>query len=100
MAAGRDVTLSATIVASWARYATGVAEDGTPIAVVDQRRKRVMAAAAQQSHDDLAFVRDTELFGDLAQQRAFTEPYVAALRSFQESGARATVEAAIAATEV
>jgi mannitol 2-dehydrogenase len=36
LAAGRDVTLSAAIVASWARYAEGVDEQGEPITVVDR----------------------------------------------------------------
>jgi mannitol 2-dehydrogenase len=96
LAAGRPVDLSATIVASWARYAEGTDEHGTPIEVVDRRRDRVMAAAAaQQADDELAFVRDRDLFGDLAEDPRFTEPYLRALRSFHERGARATISAAV-----
>ena len=99
LAAGRPVPLSATIVASWARYAEGIGEDGEPIDIVDRRKERIMAAArAQLNGDPLAFVRDRELFGDLAEQPAFTEPYLAALQSFHERGARATIEAAVSAT--
>jgi mannitol 2-dehydrogenase len=90
------VPLSATIVASWARYAEGTDEQGEPIAIVDQRKDRVMAAALQQrAGDPLAFVRDRELFGDLADQPAFTVPYLAALQSFHERGARATIAEAV-----
>ncbi len=90
--AGRAVALSAAIVASWARYAEGADEKGAPIAVVDPRRERVMAAAARQLVEDpLAFLRDRELFGDLAEQPAFTEPYLRALNSFRQRGARATI---------
>lgn len=96
VANGRPVDLGATIVASWARYAEGTDEEGAPIDVVDQRRERVMAAAARQAEDELAFVRDEDLFGDLARQEAFTAPYLAALRSFHERGARATIEDAVA----
>ncbi|RKQ34131.1 mannitol dehydrogenase family protein [Kocuria tytonis] len=96
LAQGRPVELSATIVASWARYAQGVDEKGAPITVVDQRRERVMAAAAQQDEDELAFIRDEDLFGDLAQHEGFTRPYAAALRSFRERGARVTIEDAVA----
>ncbi|MDO4919370.1 mannitol dehydrogenase family protein [Kocuria sp.] len=96
LAHGRPVELSATIVASWARYAEGTDEKGAPITVVDQRRDRVMAAAARQGEDELAFLRDEDLFGDLAHHEAFTRPYVAALRSFHERGARATIEDAVA----
>lgn len=96
LASGRPVELGATIVASWARYAEGTDENGAPITVVDGRKERVMAAAARQSEDELAFVRDTDLFGDLAQHEEFTRPYVEALRSFHERGARATIEDAVA----
>lgn len=96
LAAGRPVELSAAIVASWARYAEGVDEQGEPIAVVDQRRDRVAAAAArQQAGDPLAFVRDRDLFGELAEQPAFTGPYLSALASFHDRGARATLEALV-----
>jgi mannitol 2-dehydrogenase len=95
LAAGRPVPLSAAIVASWARYAEGTDEEGAPIEIVDQRNARVTAAAARQKDDPLAFVRDRELFGDLADRPKFTEPYLWALDSFHRNGARATVEALV-----
>lgn len=92
LAAGRPVDLSAAIVASWARYAEGFDEEGAPIAVVDARRERIMSAAAlQRGGDPLALLRDRELFGDTAEQPAFTQPYLRALASFQERGSRATI---------
>lgn len=91
--AGRPVDVSATIVASWARYAEGRDEQGEPIEVVDQRKDRVMAAAMRQLGDDpLAFLRDRELFGDLADRVEFSQPYLRALESFHQRGARATIE--------
>ncbi|MCG2623708.1 mannitol dehydrogenase family protein [Arthrobacter sp. I2-34] len=96
LAAERPVDVSAAIVASWARYAEGADEQGAPIDVVDQRRDQVMAAAARQlSGDPLAFVRDRDLFADLADHPEFTEPYLRALESFHERGARATIESLI-----
>jgi mannitol 2-dehydrogenase len=92
LAAGRDVTLSAAIVASWARYAEGVDEQGAPIDVVDQLRDQLMPLAQQQLHGDpLSFVRVPELFGELAEDERFTRPYLAALDSLHEKGARATL---------
>lgn len=94
LAAGRPVELSAAIVASWARYAEGSDEQGQPIAIVDQRKAAVMAAAASQlGSDPLGFLRNRELFGDLAEQPAFTAPYLRALDSFHTRGARATIAA-------
>jgi mannitol 2-dehydrogenase len=93
LAAGREVTRSAAVVASWARYAEGVDEDGEPIRVVDRLADKLTAIASTQRDDPLAFVANRELFGDLVDAPAFTEPYLAALDSLHTSGARATVEA-------
>jgi mannitol 2-dehydrogenase len=92
LAAGRDVTLSAAVVASWARYAEGVDEQGEPIEIVDQLADTVQRLAAQQLDDPLAFVKNRELFGDLATEHDFTEPYLNALNSLHTKGSRATLE--------
>ncbi len=88
-----SVALSAAIVASWARYAEGADEAGEPIEIVDRLRDRVKAAAARQEEDELAFLRDPELFGDLVENEEFARHYAAALRSFKTVGSRATLEA-------
>jgi mannitol 2-dehydrogenase len=93
LAAGGCVDRAALVVASWARYAEGVDESGAPIDVVDRRRDAVMARAAAQREDPLAFLRDPDLFGDLVDQPAFTSVYAEALASLHEIGARATLEA-------
>jgi mannitol 2-dehydrogenase len=93
LAADRDVTLSAAVVASWARYAEGVDEQGEPIKVVDRLAETLKRIAAQQRDDPLAFVKNRELFGDLAGEPAFTEPYLNALDSLHSRGARSTLEA-------
>lgn len=92
LAAGGEIELSALVVASWARYAEGVDEQGHPIEVVDRIRGRVMAAAARHEEDELAFLRDPDLFGDLVDDDRFTTAYRRALASLHEVGARATVE--------
>lgn len=97
LAAGRDIALSAAIVASWARYAEGVDESGNPIEVVDRVADQVRAAAAAQRQDPLAFLRQHDLFGDVAQDPRFTEPYLAALHSLHERGALATLKELTAA---
>jgi mannitol 2-dehydrogenase len=88
---GRPIALSAAIVASWARYAEGVDEQGEPIEVVDRLRDTVTAAARAQRSDPLAFVRNRELFGDLVDDERFTRAYLAVLDSLHRKGARATV---------
>lgn len=79
---------SALMVAAWARYAEGVDEQGEPITVVDRLRDRLMAAAASFDQDELAFIRDAELFGNLADNERFANAYRTSLRSLHERGAR------------
>jgi len=93
LAAGRDVRFAAAVVASWARYAEGVDEQGNPIQVVDRLAEQLKIIAAKQRTDPLAFVANRDLFGDLVDHPAFTEPYLAALNSLHTSGARATLKA-------
>ncbi len=93
LAAGGEVRLAAAVVASWARYAEGVDEQGDPIEVVDRLADTLTTTAAQQRKDPLAFVANRELFGDLVDHPGFTEPYLDALNSLHASGARATLKA-------
>jgi mannitol 2-dehydrogenase len=96
LAADRPVRLSAAIVASWARYAEGVDEDGEPIAVVDRLAESLTATAREQHRDPLAFVRNVELFGDLADQPRFVEAYRDALDSLHQRGAAQTLSGLLA----
>jgi mannitol 2-dehydrogenase len=98
LAAGGEFTRSATVVASWARYAEGVDDAGEPLEVVDPRRDELMARARRQREDPLAFIADRELFGDLVDDERFTTVYRAALASLHDRGARATVHAAVQGT--
>jgi mannitol 2-dehydrogenase len=89
---GGEIALSAAVVASWARYAEGVDENGAPIEVVDRLRDTVMAAARAQGSDPLAFLRNRELLGDLVDDQRFTSAYLTALDSLHDRGARMTIE--------
>ncbi|HEU5484366.1 MAG TPA: mannitol dehydrogenase family protein [Microlunatus sp.] len=91
LASGGEIDVSAAIVASWARYAEGVDESGDPIQVVDRIAEERMAAAARRSEDPLAFVRDPDLFGELADDPRFAEAYLRALESLHTKGVAATV---------
>ena len=87
---GKRVDLSAAIVASWARYAEGTDEQGQPINVVDPLKDDLIPRATSQRENPTAFIENTTLFGDLAEQPAFRDPYLAALKHLHEDGARAT----------
>jgi mannitol 2-dehydrogenase len=70
----------------------GVDEQGEPIQVVDRQADQLRAIAAKQRTDQTAFIANRELFGDLIDEPAFVEPYIAALDLLQTRGARATLE--------
>lgn len=93
LADGGEVTRSAAIVASWARYAEGVDEEGEPIEVVDRLADRLTEIARRQRDEPDAFIANRELFGDLGDDERFLEAYRSALRSLHERGARATLAA-------
>jgi mannitol 2-dehydrogenase len=96
LARNGEVAHSAAIVASWARYAEGIDEQGMPIDVVDRQRERVMAAASRQHEEPLAFIADRQLFGDLIDHERFVSAYLSALSSLRDRGARATLAAVVA----
>lgn len=85
LAQGGDVTLSAAIVASWARYAEGVDEEGEPINVVDPLKEDLIPIARSQRVRPLAFIENRQLFGNLVDNENFTKPYLAALNSLFET---------------
>ncbi len=91
--ADRGVQISAAVVASWARYAEGVDEQGQPIDVEDNRTDTLRPLAEAQRDNPTAFIENTALFGDLAQQPRFVEAYRESLASLHGVGARSTLEA-------
>ncbi|MFO7689413.1 MAG: mannitol dehydrogenase family protein, partial [Cryobacterium sp.] len=91
LASGGEISCSAAIVASWARYAEAVDEQGEPIEVVDALRDDLVAIARSQRQNPLAFIQNRRLFGDLADNERFQEAYLSALESLWERGAHATV---------
>ena len=91
LAAGRPVALSAAVVASWARYDEAVDEQGNPITVVDQLRDELVPIAQRQHDDDLAFLRNRDVFGDLVDDERFVAAYRTVLGRLHEAGAQAAL---------
>jgi mannitol 2-dehydrogenase len=92
---GGPVRLAAATVASWARYAEGVDEQGEPINVVDRLADSLMPIARSQHENPLAFLENRAVFGDLVNQPRFVEAYLWALESLHRDGAHATLEALV-----
>jgi len=89
---GGEIHRSAAIVASWARYDEGTDEQGNPIDVVDRLKEPLMAAAARQHEEPLAFISNREVFGDLIDNPVFVAAYTRALDDLHGVGARAALE--------
>ena len=79
-------------MASWARYAEAVAEDGQPIEVVDPLKDQLVPIAQRQREQPLAFIENRELFGDLVDDERFVDPYLQTLQRLHTDGAEATLE--------
>jgi mannitol 2-dehydrogenase len=92
---GGEMRRSAAVVASWARYADGVDEQGQPIEVVDQLRDVLTPIAKRNRENPDAFISNREVFGELADDERFVTAYRATLASLYERGARATLESLV-----
>ncbi|RCV89677.1 mannitol dehydrogenase family protein [Billgrantia montanilacus] len=95
LARGGEIHRAVAVVASWARYAEGVDEQGAPIAVVDRLKGELMRITAGYREHPAAFIENRELFGHLAEEPRFREAYLATLASLHERGARATLESLV-----
>jgi mannitol 2-dehydrogenase len=92
LASGGEIRRSVAIVASWARYAEGTDEKGQRFEVEDSLRDELAARAGQQRRDPLAFVRNEQIFGDLADNARFAQCYEDCLKSFHAVGAHRTLQ--------
>jgi mannitol 2-dehydrogenase len=90
LAAGRPVHRSVAVLAGWARTAEGSDDEGRPLEISDPRRDALVARA--RDADPLAFLRERDVFGDLADDPRVAAAFTATLASLRERGARATVE--------
>jgi mannitol 2-dehydrogenase len=95
LAAGGEIRRSAAAVASWARYAEGIDEQGQPIEVVDRYAASLTRLAQRQRDQPGAFIANRNLFGDLANDTRFAAAYTSALGWLHQRGARATLQAVI-----
>ena len=91
LAAGGPVTRSAAVVASWARYAEGIDENGERYEIDDILAPQLRAAAGRQRGHRAAFLEDNRaVFGDLADDPRFTRVYSSILTALLDAGVRKT----------
>jgi mannitol 2-dehydrogenase len=93
LASRGEIRRSVAVLATWARSAEGLTDDGRPIELTDSRSGALTARA--RSDDPLAFVADRELFGDLVDDERFAAAYRDCLVSLRTRGVRATLESLV-----
>ena len=91
LAANGEIRRSVAVVASWARYAEGVDEQGQSINVVDNMKDKLMQVAANNRSNITAFIENREVFGDLCDNPRFVAAYKETLESLYAVGAMETV---------
>jgi mannitol 2-dehydrogenase len=94
-----EIHRSAAIVASWARYDEGTDEQGNPIDVVDRLKEPLMAAAARQRQEPLAFISNRQIFGDLIDNERFVAAYTRVLEDLHGGGAKAALASLVTSPE-
>ncbi|SFT52100.1 mannitol 2-dehydrogenase [Geodermatophilus amargosae] len=90
LAAGREIRRSVAVLAGWARTAEGTDDTGRPVELSDPRRDALLARA--RDADPLAFLRERDVFGDLAEDPRVAAAFTETLTSLRRRGTRATVE--------
>jgi mannitol 2-dehydrogenase len=86
-----SISRAALVCAAWARYAAGLSDRGKPITVVDRLLDVVVTAAHAAQRSPAAFLHETGVFGDLADDPRFVDAFASQLRALQEHGALGAV---------
>ena len=75
--AGGSVRYAALVIAAWCYYSDKhVDRFGKPLEVMDERKIELHTAANRTGEDPLAFLRQVEVFGNLAERKGFVKSYV------------------------
>src|SRR5271157_1817920 len=91
LAAGASVKGLAVVSAMWCRYCYGETESGKTIPPNDPNWDRLQAAARPARSDPRAFLAMRDIFGELADTRAYVDAFSGALGSLWTKGVRTTL---------
>ena len=97
LARGSPVSGLAFVTACWARYCTGVREDGSLIAPNDPFWDDLTQVARAAKSDPRAWLAMPTIYGDLAEAPAFAEPFADWLGIMHRDGLDAALERYLAA---
>ena len=76
LSSGGSIEFGTLVLAAWCYYSDkGVDKDEQQIEIIDAMKVQLKQAASKTSQDPLAFIRQESLFGDLINNKRFTELY-------------------------
>ncbi|PHI20790.1 mannitol dehydrogenase [Lewinellaceae bacterium SD302] len=82
LAGGGSIKFATLVIAAWCYYSDKQAdENGQPLEVKDAMKEQLHQAAKQTTIDPLAFIKQKSIFGNLAENKQFTELYSKMVRS-------------------
>ncbi len=77
LASGGSIKYATLVVAVWCYYSDrGTNQHGQPIEIIDDLKDELHQAAKQTKSNPLAFIEQESIFGNLAQNKRFTELYL------------------------
>ena len=92
LAGGKPVTGLALASALWARYCTGEREDGSQVAPNDPEWDKLQARATAARDAPRLWLEMTSVYGDLAAQPAFADPFAGWLEALHNTGVAPVLE--------
>lgn len=73
---GGSIEFATLVIAAWCYYSDkGVSKDGEPLEIVDEMKAALHEAATGTSADVLSFLKLKPIFGDLVNNKTFTDTY-------------------------
>ncbi|MGI3168059.1 mannitol dehydrogenase family protein [Pseudooceanicola sp. C21-150M6] len=93
LAAGTPVEGLAFVSACWARYCTGVREDGSTVEPNDPFWADLTTVAEKAKAEPMAWLHQRQIYGDLAEEPRFAEPFAKWLTIMHHDGMDAALDA-------
>ncbi len=86
LAKGGSIEYATLVIAAWCYYSDkGVSKDGVKLDIVDDMKEELHKAAAGTSRNKLSFLKVKSVFGDLANNKAFTTEYTKMVDALYEN---------------
>ncbi|MDF1814645.1 MAG: mannitol dehydrogenase family protein [Verrucomicrobiales bacterium] len=83
---GGSTEYAALVIAAWCYYSDkGVSKDGVKLEIVDDMKEELHKAASGTASSKLSFLKLKPVFGNLAQNKGFTEDYTCLINSLYEN---------------